>query len=199
MGKVEKRILLGSGYETWMRRRQFEFHDSVDPVHVQEIDGCHVVWARREGISQNGPFNFYHIGCDHLGPVPKDESEIQAMLGCSAVQKYLLSSAEIAANETFQLDRILPPFLVVEDDGLYLDGEGEIIASNFVFEALAKTIGEPERCQGNIKTGLHVKPVLSFMLGGVAESQVEEILAGLEFQGIIKQDDPFVEILEVAA
>jgi hypothetical protein len=194
MGKVERGILNGTGYEAWMQRREHEFHDYVDPVHVEEIDGCHVVWARREGISDFGPFDFYHVGCDHLGPVPRGESEIKAMIGCSALQSYIYKSASISASETFQLDQILPPFLVVEKDELYLDEEGESIASNFIFEALAKTIAEPEKCHGNIKTGVHVKPVLSYMLGGVAQPQIEEILYRLEMNDIIRQDDPLVKI-----
>lgn len=195
MGKVERGILNGTGYESWMQRRETVFCDEVEPEHVEMVDGEHVVWANRRGISETGFFDFHHIGCDHLGSVPSGESEIKVLLGCKAVQKVLLSSAEKTAQEVFQLDQILPHFLYIEDDELYLNPHGEKIAGHFVFEALAKTIEEPANCHGNIRSGMHVKPILKHMLGGVADHQIDEILSGLDFQGLVKHDDPFVAVV----
>lgn len=194
MSKVERGILNGTGYEAWMRRREAEFCDEVEPAHVDIIDGDHVVWARRSGISEAGYFDFYHIGCDHLGAVQKGESEVQTMLGCEAVQSVLFGSAQKASQEILGLSQVLPKFVFEENGEYYLNEHGEELASLFVFEALAKTIEEPDVCRGNIRSGMHVKPILRQMLGGIAEEQIDEILSGLEFQGTIIHDDPFIAI-----
>jgi hypothetical protein len=192
MGKVERGILDGSGFEEWMRRREKEFCDEIEPVHVEVVDGENVVWMRRYGISEKGYFDFYHIGCDHLGDVAKGASEIQTMLGCSAVQLFLMDKAKTSVTD--QIDLILPHFIYQDGKELFLDEQGEALAHNLVLEALVKTIEEPEICHGNIRAGLHAKPILQYMLGGIAESQVDSVVSELYYEGYVMYEDPLVAI-----
>lgn len=194
MGKIERGHLRGSGYGEWMERRQTVFCDEVEPVHVDIVDGENVVWARRFGISDVGFFDFYHIGCDCLGSVPRGQSEIQAMLACSALRQVLLEAADTTARETFHLPQVLPHFTYEEDGETLLDGEGQNLAKIFVYEALARTIDRPDRCHGNIRSGVHAKPILQYMLGGVADSQLDFIVDSLHYQGLLTHDDPLVAI-----
>lgn len=192
MGKIERAIVSGSGYGVWMERRETVYCEEVEPVKVEIINGENVVWARRLGISDEGYFDLHHIGCDHLGAVPKGESEIQAMLGCSAVQKVLKDAADTAATEIFNLHQILPYFTYQEGDDTYLDQEGEVVAEKFVTEALFKTVAYPEECFGNIRSGTHITPILQRMLSGVADTQMDIILTRLEQSGEVRRHDPLV-------
>jgi len=194
MGKIERGVLDGSGYESWMYRRQDQFCDEIEPAQVYVVDGENVVWAQRQGISGNGYFNFFHIGCDHLGDVPQGESEIEAMIGCAAVQKVLFETAAMTADNVFHLKQIIPEFIYEEREERYLDVDGERLAERFIHEALIKTIEKPEICQGNIRTAMHIKPVLQYMLGGVAETQVEILADKLESKGLASHDGPFISL-----
>jgi hypothetical protein len=198
MGIYERGLIDGSGYQSWMHRRQTIYCDEVDPVQVDFVNGEHVVWARRKGISEQGYFDFYHIGCDCLGDVPFGESEIEAMLGCNAVGQFLVERADDTARDIFHLDQILPYFIYEEGSELQLDDKGEKIAKKFVFEALFKTLADSERCHGNIRTGVHVKPILRRMLGGISDTQLDIILGSLEEEGAITVEDPLV-VLPIAA
>ncbi len=194
MGKLEREILRGSGYEEWMLRRENDHLDVVAPVYVEIINGENVVWANRSGVADGGYFNFYHIGCDHLGPVPRGQSEIKAMLECEAVQIFMFEHARAVANDKFQLDKILPSFTYVEEEEVLLDEEGEDIAARFVVDSLVRTITKPDIPQGNIRSGMHVKPIMQFMLGGISESQVDTVVDVLDIQGVVRRADPYISL-----
>jgi hypothetical protein len=194
MGKIERGALRGTGVGKWIQRRQTEFCDEVEPVEILDTSsGENVAWVHRRGISDKGFFDMFHIACDHLGPVQRGESEIQALLGCKAVQKVLAEKAiSTSRDDNFQIDKILPFFTYREGGELMLDQEGETIAGKFVYEALFKTIAEPDRCHGNIRSGVHVKPMIQVMLGGVAEGQIDIVLEDMRYQGVIEREDPLI-------
>ena len=194
MGKVELGILEGSGYEVWMKRREAEFCDAVDPVLVQEVNGENVVWARRTGISETGFFDIHHIGCDCLGPVPKGESEVHAMISCKAVQEFLFSTADVAASQIPHL-QLLPPYIYESNGEVLLEDEGEELAGLFVYNALRKTVDQADACHGNIRSGVHMNPILQYMLGGLADHQLEDIIDILHYQGHVVRESKFVEIV----